>query len=58
LFRGGGKKNLMFFAARKAVDVCWEVVPSFPTVPGVCSKWGIPFSIVEDKTEILEILLW
>ncbi len=26
MFRGGGTKNLMFFPARKAVDVHWEVV--------------------------------
>ena len=27
LFRGGGEKNFMFFfSARKAVDICWEVV--------------------------------
>jgi hypothetical protein len=27
-------------------------------VPGVCRKWSIQFSLVEAKTEILEILLW
>jgi hypothetical protein len=27
-------------------------------VPRVCRKWGIQFSLVEARTEILEILIW
>jgi hypothetical protein len=31
---------------------------SSKVVPRVCRKWGIQFSLVKARTEILEILLW
>jgi hypothetical protein len=38
-------------------EICTPVSLQY-MVPRVCRKWSIPFSLVEARTEILEILLW
>ncbi len=39
-----------------AAKICTPVSQQY-IVPHVCRKWGIQFSLVEARTEILEILL-